>query len=78
MAPARHAPVRNAIERWRTRTDPVARCFVEADADERDRFGAWLEDEGFELLVCVGPTEPDYTCIGARTGACPSRPKRRS
>jgi len=44
---------------------------VEADADERDRFGAWLEDEGFDLLVCAGPTEPDYTCIGARTGACP-------
>jgi hypothetical protein len=44
---------------------------VEADADERDRFGAWLEDEGFDLLVCTGPTEPDYTCIGARTGACP-------
>jgi hypothetical protein len=44
---------------------------VEADADERDRFGAWLEAEGFDLLVCTGPTEPDYTCIGARTGACP-------
>jgi hypothetical protein len=44
---------------------------VEADADERDRFGAWLEDEGFDLLVCGGPTEPDYTCIGARTDACP-------
>jgi hypothetical protein len=44
---------------------------VEADADERDRFGAWLEDEGIDLLVCTGPTEPDYTCIGARTGACP-------
>jgi len=44
---------------------------VEADADERDRFGAWLEDEGLDLLNCAGPTEPDYTCIGARTGACP-------
>jgi hypothetical protein len=44
---------------------------VEADADERDRFGTWLEDEGFDLLTCPGPTEPDYTCIGARTGACP-------
>ena len=44
---------------------------VEADADERDRFGAWLEAEAFDLLVCTGPTEPDYTCIGARTGVCP-------
>ena len=30
-----------------------------------------VRDEGFDLLVCTGPTEPDYTCIGARTGACP-------
>jgi hypothetical protein len=44
---------------------------VEADADERDRFGTWLEDEGFDLLTCPGPTEPDYTCIGGRSGACP-------
>ena len=44
---------------------------VEADADECDRFGTSLEDEGFDLLTCPGPTEPDYTCIGARAGACP-------
>jgi pimeloyl-ACP methyl ester carboxylesterase len=44
---------------------------VEADADERGLFGTWLEEEGFGLLTCPGPTEPDYTCIGARTGACP-------
>jgi pimeloyl-ACP methyl ester carboxylesterase len=39
---------------------------VEADADERGLFGTWLEEEGFGLLTCPGPTEPDYTCIGAR------------
>ena len=44
---------------------------VEADADERRRFGGWLEDEGFDLLTCPGPAEPDYTCIGGRTGVCP-------
>lgn len=44
---------------------------VEADDDERERFGAWLEDAGFHVLTCPGPTEPDYTCVGARTGACP-------
>jgi hypothetical protein len=52
------------------RTD-VAVLLVEADADERERFGAWLEDEGFRVITCPGPTEPDYTCIGGRTGACP-------
>lgn len=44
---------------------------VEADAGERDRLGSWLEDEGFEVITCTGPTEPDYTCVGARAGACP-------
>ena len=44
---------------------------VEADPDERERFGTWLEDEGFQVITCSGPTEPDYTCIGARAGACP-------
>jgi hypothetical protein len=44
---------------------------VEADAEQRERFGSWLEDEGFRVLACPGPTEPDYTCIGGRTGACP-------
>jgi CheY-like chemotaxis protein len=44
---------------------------VEADADERDRLGSWLEDEGFDVITCTGPTEPDYTCVGARAGACP-------
>lgn len=44
---------------------------VEADADERRRFGTWLEEAGFDLLTCPGPGEPDYTCIGGRTGVCP-------
>src|SRR6266498_3675726 len=72
MAPARHAPY---ARRYRSMNDMDGSdstvLLVEADADERDRFGAWLEDEGFDLLTCPGPTEPDYTCIGARTGACP-------
>ena len=36
-----------------------------------DRFGTWLEEAGFDLLTCPGPVEPDYTCIGGRTGVCP-------
>ncbi|HEX6230927.1 MAG TPA: hypothetical protein VF029_04390 [Actinomycetota bacterium] len=44
---------------------------VEADAAERGRFGSWLAGEGFDVLVCPGPTGPDYTCVGARSGACP-------
>jgi hypothetical protein len=44
---------------------------VEADAAERGRFGAWLEEAGFDVLVCPGPIEPDYTCLGSRGGTCP-------
>jgi hypothetical protein len=44
---------------------------VEADPDERELFGAWLEDAGYSVLTCPGPTEPDFTCVGDRTGTCP-------
>jgi hypothetical protein len=44
---------------------------VEADAEERDRMGSWLEEDGSQVIMCTGPTEPDYTCLGARAGACP-------
>lgn len=44
---------------------------VEADPGERELFSSWLEGSGFTVLACPGPTEPDYTCVGDRTGACP-------
>ena len=44
---------------------------VEADAARRERFGAALEDAGYDLVVCPGPTAPDYTCIGGRESYCP-------
>jgi CheY-like chemotaxis protein len=44
---------------------------VEADPAERELFSSWLEASGFTVLACPGPTEPDYMCVGARTGACP-------
>ncbi len=44
---------------------------VEADPAERELFSSWLEDAGYTVLACPGPTEPDYTCLGSRTGACP-------
>jgi CheY-like chemotaxis protein len=44
---------------------------VEPDQTERERLAAALEDDGFQVLLCSGPTEPDYTCVGARSGTCP-------
>src|SRR5439155_17121019 len=44
---------------------------VNLDATERDGLGEALEDAGFQVLDCPGPSFPDYTCIGAREGYCP-------
>jgi hypothetical protein len=44
---------------------------VEADVHERERLSATLEDSGFEVTLCPGPSGPDYTCVGARTLECP-------
>jgi hypothetical protein len=44
---------------------------VEADPGERELFGSWLEHAGYRVLACPGPMEPDFTCVGDRTGTCP-------
>lgn len=44
---------------------------VEAHSAERERLAAALERDGFEVLLCSGPSEPDYGCLGGREGRCP-------
>ena len=44
---------------------------VEANDGLRERFGAALDDAGYELIACPGPTGPDYVCIGGRESYCP-------
>jgi CheY-like chemotaxis protein len=44
---------------------------VEPDVFEREHLGEVLEDAGYEVITCPGPTAPDYTCMGSREGACP-------
>jgi len=44
---------------------------VEADAGERELLGDALEASGLDVILCSGPTAPDYTCIGGREGCCP-------
>jgi CheY-like chemotaxis protein len=44
---------------------------VEADAEDRELLGSWLEGAGFQVLACPGPQAPGYICVGGRTGRCP-------
>ena len=44
---------------------------VESDEQEGERLAVCLEDAGFEVTLCPGPSGPDYTCVGARTLECP-------
>ena len=44
---------------------------VDRDPRSRDRVGAWLEDDGFDVIRCPGPTAPEFACTGSREGRCP-------
>lgn len=44
---------------------------VESDPVERERLASALEGDGFEVVLCSGPSAPDYSCVGTREGKCP-------
>ena len=44
---------------------------VESQDETRNMIGYWLEEAGYEVLLCPGPGEPDYVCLGGRGLACP-------
>jgi hypothetical protein len=39
---------------------------VESDHAESERLGRALENAGYEVITCPGPTAPEYACIGGR------------
>lgn len=51
--------------------DPTRVLLVEADPGNRHTYGKWLEESGYEVLTCPGPSAPDYVCVGGRQGRCP-------
>jgi CheY-like chemotaxis protein len=55
----------------RMAAEKMSVLLVEPDAIDRDLYGGWLEDAGFEVVTCPGPGAPDYECVGGRTGFCP-------
>jgi DNA-binding response OmpR family regulator len=44
---------------------------VEHDVELRDAMGRWLEEAGYDVLACPGPSLPDYTCVAGRGNPCP-------
>ena len=44
---------------------------VEPDVELRDVMGNWLEETGYDVLACPGPSTPDYTCVAGRGKSCP-------
>jgi len=52
------------------RTKPRV-LLVQADSEERQTLASWVEDAGYEVTVCSGPSAPTYVCVGDRTGWCP-------
>jgi DNA-binding response OmpR family regulator len=55
----------------RAMRDTPAVLLVEPDREARERLGSWLEMAGFEVRVCPGPSQPEYSCIGVKDRACP-------
>jgi DNA-binding response OmpR family regulator len=47
---------------------------VERSRGVRDRIGRWLEDAGYDVLGCPGPTAPEYRCVAGKGGSCPLVP----
>ncbi|HEX9410703.1 MAG TPA: hypothetical protein VF986_03285 [Actinomycetota bacterium] len=43
---------------------------VEQDPELRDRMGGWVEEAGYEVVICPGPSAPDYTCVASRGVPC--------
>jgi CheY-like chemotaxis protein len=44
---------------------------VEPEPANRRPYADWLEEAGYAVSVCPGPSAPDYTCVGGRLGRCP-------
>ena len=43
---------------------------VEHDEQRRALIGGWLQDAGYGVLTCPGPSAPEYSCFGSRAGGC--------
>lgn len=43
---------------------------VESNPEDRRRLGTWLEQAGYSLMDCPGPSRQDFSCLGIRGKHC--------
>ena len=43
---------------------------VEHDEQRRALIGGWLQDAGYDVFTCPGPSAPEFSRIGNRAGRC--------
>lgn len=44
---------------------------VSGDAGLREQVAAWVDEAGYNVIMCPGPHPPGYSCIGLRGEGCP-------
>lgn len=44
---------------------------VEQDPGLAERLAWWLDEAGFEVMICGGPTAPGFDCVGSSASGCP-------
>jgi DNA-binding response OmpR family regulator len=62
---------RPAPGRVRVSTSSASVLVVSSDAGLRDQVAAWVDEAGYDVVMCPGPQQPGYDCIGLRGEMCP-------
>ncbi len=44
---------------------------VSSDPGLREQVAAWVDEAGYDVIMCPGPNSPGYSCVGMRGERCP-------
>ena len=65
----------NHITRLRSRAGYAVQnpsvLVVSSDIGLREQVAAWVEDAGYDVVMCPGPHIPGHSCLGLRGERCP-------
>lgn len=65
--------IRTSRARGRAALSPASASVlvVSSDAGLGDQVAAWVDEAGYDVLMCPGPQHPGFGCIGLRGEPCP-------